>query len=203
MKARVGIDARRAVGAAPVDRALRAWLQSDGSLSRRLAQAFGRFEVQVLAQGAAPAHADELRVLRRAGRARPSWPRCHVREVMLWGDGQPLVYARTVLPAVQSQLAWRALRGLGCRPLADLLFGLRAAHCTRLGSVRMAPLHARRLGQDLGWTGSPLWCRRSVFTRRGMPLLITEWFAPTVRERPAGPNGLRGKLRESRERTSR
>ncbi|MDO9313753.1 MAG: chorismate lyase [Burkholderiaceae bacterium] len=188
---------------APVDRSLRAWLESEGSLSRRLARAFGRFEVQVLKQGCAPARADELTVLRRAGRSRLSVPRCHVREVMLWGDGQPLVYARSVLPAVQSRLTWRALRGLGTRPLADLLFGLRAAHCTRLGSACMAPMRARRLGERLGWTGSPLWHRRSVFTRRGMPLLVTEWFSPQVCQRAPGPVGGRGKLRESRGRTAR
>lgn len=138
-------------------------------------------------QGTAPARADELRCLRQDGRCGLRSARCHVREVQLWGDGQPLVYARTVLPAVQSRLTWRALRGLGSRPLADLLFGLRAAHCTRLGSGRMAPLRARRLRERLGWMDSPLWYRRSVFTRRGMPLLITEWFAPAVCQRAPGP----------------
>lgn len=157
----------------------------------------------MLMQGSAPARADELRCLRQDGRCRLSSARCHVREVQLWGDGQPLVYARTVLPAVQSLLTWRALRGLGSRPLADLLFGLRAAHCTRLGSGRMAPLRARRLRDRLGWADSPLWYRRSVFTRRGMPLLITEWFAPAVCRRTPAPSGTRGKLREPRGRAPR
>ncbi|HOX66414.1 MAG TPA: chorismate lyase [Burkholderiaceae bacterium] len=180
---------------APLDRALRGWLQSDGSLSRRLARVFGRFEVQVLSQGAGPAQADELCVLRRSGGVALSAARCHVREVMLWGNGQPLVYARSVLPAVQSRLAWRALRGLGSRPLADLLFGLRAASCARLGSSRMVPLRARRLGARLGWAREPLWCRRSVFMRRGMPLLVTEWFAPSVCQcTPGAPTG-RGTFR--------
>lgn len=187
----------------PVDRALRAWLQCGGSLSRCLAGAFGRFEVQVLKQGAAPARVDELQALRRAGRPGARVLRCHVREVLLWGDGQALVYARTVLPAVQSVLTWRALRGLGRRPLADLLFGLRAAHCTRLGSGRMAPLRARRLGVRLSWSDPPLWYRRSVFTRRGVPLLITEWFAPAVRGRAPDATRARGKVRASRDRTAR
>lgn len=189
--------------AAPVDRALRAWLESDGSLSRRLAQAFGGFEVQVLKQGAAPARADELRALRRAGRPCARVLRCHVREVMLWGDGQALVHARTVLPAVQSLLTWRALRGLGSRPLADLLFGLRAACCNRLGSGRMPPLRARRLGERLKWSGMPLWYRRSVFTRRGVPLLITEWFAPAVRGQAPGPTRAGRKSHSPQGRTAR
>jgi chorismate--pyruvate lyase len=191
------------VRTAPVDRALRAWLESSGSLSGRLARAFGRFEVQVLKQGCAPARSDERAVLKRAGRFRLSVPRCHVREVVLWGDGQPLVYARSVLPAVQSRLTWRAVRGLGTRPLADLLFGLRAAHCTRLGSACTSPMRARRLRERLGWARAPLWHRRSVFTRRGMPLLVTEWFGAQVCQRAPGPAGRRGKLRDSHERTER
>lgn len=172
----------------PIDRTLAAWLRSQGSLSRRLAGAFGRFEVQVISQGSAAATPAEWRDLRRAGRCLRV-QRCHVREVILWGDGQPLVHARSVLPAVQAALTWRAVRGLGLRPLADLLFGLHAARCVRLGAQRMPPLRARRLAVRLGqstgqaWRGNPLWSRRSVFTRRGMPLLVTEWFSPAVRQR--------------------
>ncbi|OYT98093.1 MAG: chorismate--pyruvate lyase [Burkholderiales bacterium PBB1] len=181
--------------ALPLDRALRAWLLSDGSLSRRLAQTFGGFRVQLLGQGTAPATAEELRVLRRHGTGRCRLQRCHVREVVLWGDGQPLVHARSVLPAVQARLTWRAVRGLGHRPLADLLFGLRAAHCDRLGGQSTAPLLARRLAHRLGWSTHPLWCRRSVFTRRGVPLLVTEWFAPATRDRAPGTCTMRGQPR--------
>ena len=193
--------------ALPLDRALRAWLQSDGSLSRRLSLSFGGFEVQVLGQGTAPATNDELVLLRQQGVSGARVQRCHVREVVLWGDGRPLVHARSVLPAVHARLTWRAVRGLGQRPLADLLFGLRAAHCTRLGARCMVPLQARRLGGRLGWADHPLWSRRSVFTRRGVPLLITEWFAPAVRDHTPGLNAststststsTRGKRRNSR-----
>ena len=182
----------------PLDRTLRAWLLSDGSLSRRLALSFGGFKVQVLSQGTAPATDDELRVLREHAVGGLQVQRCHVREVVLWGDGLPLVHARSVLPAVQARLTWRAVRGLAQRPLADLLFGLRAARCLRLGSLRVAPLYARRLGGQLGWTGHPLWSRRSVFTRRGVPLLVTEWFAPAVRQHAPGPNARRRKLSHRR-----
>lgn len=181
----------------PLDRALRSWLVSDGSLSRRLASAFGHFKVQVLRQGTAPAFADELQLLRRHGQGRARLARCHVREVVLWGDGRALVHARSVLPAVQARLAWRALQGLGPRPLADLLFGPHAARCTRLGAHQAVPLQARRQGQRLGWTRPPLWGRRSVFMRRGVPLLITEWFAPTVCDHPPGARRTRGKLRNT------
>ncbi len=164
---------------------------------------FGGFAVQVLAQGTAPTTDDELQVLRQHGVGSARAQRCHVREVVLWGDGRPLVHARSVLPAVQARLTWRALRGLGNRPLADLLFGPHAALCTRLGGRSVAPLQARRLGSRLGWADHPLWCRRSVFTRRGVALLVTEWFAPAVRGHAPGPSTNRGKLRNSRRHATR
>lgn len=170
----------------PVNRALRAWLRCGGSLSHQLTRAFGSFEVRVLRQGPSAARPDESRALQRAGgggRRYRRVVRCHVREVELWAGGQPLVVARTVLPAVQAGLAWAALRGLGNRPLADLLFGPRAAPCLRLGSAHMPALGARRLAARLHWPGAPRWYRRSVFTRRGVPLLVTEWFAPAVQAR--------------------
>jgi chorismate lyase len=167
----------------PVDRALRAWLRCGGSLSQQLLQAFGRFEVQLLRQGPGALRPDELKALRQANGRAVRTRRCHVREVVLWADGQPLVVARSVLPAVQAGLAWAALRGLGNRPLADLLFGLRAARCDRLGCGHLPPLLARRQVARLALVAAPCWFRRSVFTRRGVPLLVTECFVPGVRAR--------------------
>ena len=86
----------------PLDRRLRAWLHSSGSLSRRIAAAFAGFEVQRTRQRSGPARSDEARLL--------GTRRVHLREVVLWAEGRPLVVARSVLPAVQSRLAWRAVR---------------------------------------------------------------------------------------------
>jgi anaerobic selenocysteine-containing dehydrogenase len=96
-------------------------LQSDGSLSRRLSQSFGGFKVQLLGQGTASATHEELHLLRQHGVRSCRLQRCHVREVVLWGDGRLLVHARSVLPAVQARLTWRALRGLGQRNLGIVL----------------------------------------------------------------------------------
>lgn len=168
----------------------------------------------MLSQGTAPVALGVREQLRRAAGRPLRIGRCHVREVVLWAGAEPLVHARSVLPAVQAGLAWRALRGLGTRPLADLLFGLRAVPARRLGTERLRPWHARRLegrlqsrcahafasaprtaigpvGDRQGalqapavshrmWHGRPAWCRHTAFLRRGVPLLITEWFAPGV-----------------------
>jgi chorismate--pyruvate lyase len=88
------------------------------------------------------------------------------REALLCVNGQPLVFARAV------RGPWRALRRLGTRPLADLLFGVRPAHRDVLSSLRLppaSPWHSR-VGRALGnYPASPqprlgvLWMRRALF----------------------------------------
>lgn len=162
---------------------LRDWLRAPGSLSRRLARLGARFEVQVLAQRIAP--------LRRHERLALGLPRrglTLVREVILRVDGRPLVWARSALH--QSALAgpWKALKGLGSKPLAHLLYddpriersSLQPRRLTRHGHTRR---HMQR--QWLAATGTPasaqmLWSRNSVFRRRGAELRVMELFAPEL-----------------------
>lgn len=160
---------------------LRLWLRAPGSLSRRIAALGDRFEVQTLRQGPArllPREARDIGVGR-------SW----VREVLLKLDGQPLVWARSVTPRRALGGPWRALRGLGQRPLADLLFADRRVQRTPLRReklLRGGPLHARLARQWRDATGSApprrmVWGRSSVFRRRhGPPLRVMEAFAPAL-----------------------
>lgn len=169
--------------------ALRAWLAAPGSLSAQLARVFGDLTVQRGHQGRGRLRRDEAGALGlAAGR------RVHVREVTLRCAGRPLVSARTVVEPAALKGPWRALRGLGSRPLAELLF-----HDHRVR--RLAPSYARiRLGSTLGrrlaaawqqatgqtWQGAAVWARRAVYVRRGRPLLVAELFDPaTADQRPA------------------
>jgi chorismate--pyruvate lyase len=176
---------------APIDRRLRAWLDGGGSLSRRIAAAFADFRVERLTQRTGPATPAEWRALGARGACR----RVHVREVLLWGDGRPLVLARSVLPAAQAGLAWRAVRGLGARPLADLLFVDRTVRRRALGRVRLSPLATRRRLARAGseaaraWPPGGNWGRRALFTRRGVPLLLSEWFSAALAQRAPDRRG--------------
>jgi chorismate--pyruvate lyase len=161
---------------------LRQWLAASGSLSRRLAALGERFEVQTLRQGAA-------RILRsEAAELAASRHRCWVREVLLRVDGVPLVWARSIAPRRALNGPWRALRGLGHRPLADLLFNDAAVCRTPLRRQRLAPhspLAARMKRQWVQATGHApsrgmVWARSSVFRRRGTPLRVMELFAPAL-----------------------
>jgi len=153
-----------------------AWLESSGSLSRRLERRFGDFRVEVLAQAVSPCAIDEWHAL-----GRPRSRRMLVREVVLHAGGQPRVVARSVLPAVQARMAWRAVRGLGTRPLAQLLFSPERVGPHAVRRHALGPLR-RPLSLPLDRTPKrrATWGRRALFVRAGVPLLLTEWFLPSV-----------------------
>lgn len=162
---------------------LRRWLQSPGSLSARLAATGRRFSVQVLDQGRRPLRADEAQAL-----GQPRQRIGYAREVVLRVDERAMVYARTVTRHADSLGAWRSLRGLGARPLADVLFtraGIARAPLNYARLRRASPLQrhvARRwqaaTGTDLSRRAPA--ARRSVFTRRGRQLLVMEVFAASA-----------------------
>lgn len=161
---------------------LRDWLQAPGSLSRRLAKLGQRFEVQVLRQDLAPLRPHERRALGNCGLSL-------VREVLLRVDGEPLVWARSAVALQATRGPWRALRGLGSRPLAHLLYDdprisrsqLQPRRITRWGVTHR---HAER--QWLAATGQVMpagmqWSRNSVFSRGGAQLRVMELFAPKLK----------------------
>ena len=74
--------------------AMQTWLASPGSLTARLVAHSDAFRVQRLHQHSAMCLADEAAML---GLARPG--RVWEREVLLRCDGEPVVFAHTVVPS--------------------------------------------------------------------------------------------------------
>jgi chorismate--pyruvate lyase len=167
---------------------VRRWLTGPGSLSARLQAVCESFTVQRVRQGATTLREDE-----RSGLQRRSRCRVHAREVILRCDGAPVVYARSVVDDRHVRGPWRALAGLGTRPLAQLLFQERAIARSPLEYQRLAPhstwhRHVKR--QWLQATGEPLpagalWARRSRFTKSRATLLLIEVFSPSLARRRA------------------
>ena len=163
---------------------LRRWLRAPGSLSRRLS-ALGRFEVQTLREGVARLLPGE-----RCGMTSASG-RHWVREVILRVDGVPVVWARSVTPCRVKCGPWRAVRQLGTRPLAQLLFDdpsvVRSAlrsEVHRCGAMWHRRANAAwRLGGSIAWPSAVVAGRSSVFIRRGMPLRVFEAFSTDVVEK--------------------
>lgn len=149
------------------------WLQASGSLSARLAASGTVFSVQVLRQGRMPLTQDEARALGVVGPCVG-----YVREVLLRVDGVSVVFARSVTEHAHSLGAWRSVRGLGTRPLANVLF-------TRSGITRQAMQYRqfsphsallRQVQQLCPEVPRSLSARRSVFLRQGAPLMVMEVF---------------------------
>jgi chorismate lyase len=161
----------------PQQRRLSAWLSAGGSLTAHIRRVGHDFSVRRLVQRCMPALPEEAEVLKhRRGVV--------VREVLLMEGDVPLVFAHSVVSHRDTHGPWRAVRGLGSRPLAELLFSDQ--------SVLRQPLQYRAvtavdpLGQRilnvLPQTKFPLWARRSAFYKDGAPLLVTEVFLPASTE---------------------
>jgi chorismate--pyruvate lyase len=169
---------------APHRQHLRAWLQAGGSLTARLRR-HGVVQVQVCRQGRQRLWAHEAQAV--------GAPHGHVREVVLWVDDRPAVWARSVTTVAHTRGPWRAIKGLGSRPLAEVLFISAGIHREPLRAERW-PSHSLPWRHRLqAWhtalshparpvsgalPPSPVWARHSVFIRRGAPLMVTECFAP-------------------------
>jgi chorismate--pyruvate lyase len=159
-----------------------AWLTAPGSLTARL-MAHGPVTVQRCRQGTARFTAQERRVLGACSG--------HVREVVLSVAGQPAVWARSATLTRGLKGPWKAIRGLGTRPLAELLFsharvlrGPLVQHAWRRGSPEQRRACADLAASDtLGRVSSrtpPRWARASVFSHQGQPLRVMEAFLPHV-----------------------
>ncbi|WP_394777929.1 chorismate--pyruvate lyase family protein [Undibacterium sp.] len=170
------------VNAVQAPRAMHGWLTGTGSLTARLIAHCGQFRVRRLSQRQAVCLADEYAELGLARRMR-----VHERQVLLCCDGRPLVYAHTVVPLTATASAWPLFHGLGEKSLGTTLFNDPLVRRGALSYARLRVAHplARRM-QALGLEsdeGHQSWlARRSVFTRKGSCLLVTEVFLPAVME---------------------
>lgn len=158
----------------------RGWVGAAGSLSARLARVGQVFSVQLLAQGRQALDRDEARAL-----GLPGLQAGYVREVLLRVDGIAVVFARSVTAYAASNGPWRSIRGLGVRPLADVLFTRQGISRSPLAFTKIPPTsrlrrkvaHAWRQAAGGALATGALPARRSVFTRCGAPLLVMEVFA--------------------------
>lgn len=159
----------------------RCWLLDRSSLTQRLQRACdGQFSVEVISQQMETPMLSEALAL-----GRPPQELALVRQVRLLCDDEPWVFARTVIPLPSLRKGLRQLALLGTRPLGAVLFSdptmqRSEVEVTRLG--RSKRLFSMALGN--GTTGVPeIWGRRSVFTLRNQPLLVSEFFLPPLAEK--------------------
>jgi chorismate lyase len=149
--------------------ALQPWLLSQGSLTALLKSRCKSFRLQLVAE-----HwqllPDDLQ---------QHWQQAQglKRDVILWCNETPCIYAQSWLPeSTLEQL--EPLARLGAQPLGEYIF---QHNSLERGPIEVALLQA---GMSLPVVGEQpqLWARRSIFSVQQQPLLVQEIFLPGVLE---------------------
>jgi chorismate--pyruvate lyase len=156
------------------------WLLDRASLTQRIVNACpGKFRVQVLAQDWTRPMSNEARAL-----GMPGSGHALVRQVQLLCDEIPWVYARTVIPRTTLTGPERRLAHLRSKSLGATLFADPTMRRSEVQVARVTSrdrLHAVVTGY-LDQSPEIIWGRRSVFTLRNKPLLVSELFLPVIEE---------------------
>ena len=146
---------------------LKNWLLDTGSLTERVQSLCRHFSLEKLGQGRQGLHHSEQALLNAATDS--DW---QVREVLLCADGEPWVYARSVIPQT---LIDDELANLGTQPLGKRLFNDARFARSDFELCQATPEALSRLNMDIADT---LWGRRSLFSFQGSRMIVAEVFLP-------------------------
>lgn len=147
--------------------AWRSWLQEKGSLTLRLkSQAQQGFHVRVLSEEVTAAHPHEINLLGCLKQ------RAWVRQVLLEVDGEPWVFARSVMPLDGRSILIRRLTQVGNNALGHVLFS--NPLIKRGPFVFCAPNQL---------STPSLWGRASCFYSKNLRLLVAEHFLHPMAKR--------------------
>lgn len=155
------------------------WLLNTGSLSERLQSHCADFSVKVLAQAPQLATAEEYAQLDVPPtlQSQNEW---QVREVILFGDQQPWVFARSIIPQT---LCEQDFANLGNKPLGQLIFNDNRFRRMPFQLICLQPSQTL-IGQYQLTQAKQLWGRRSVFRFQQHSMMVAEIFLPQA---PAYP----------------
>ena len=147
-----------------------------GSLTQLL-RGLGDLQVKKRLQDWGMPYVDEQRLLQLQAN------RCLAltREVSLHINGEPYVFARSILPYQTLQGPNRFLRHWGSRPLGEFLFSHRQCHRGLFQYTRIDGDNTR-LPKDLR-SSEALWGLRSVFYLNQKPLIVAEFYLPAFIKR--------------------
>ena len=113
-----------------------------------------------------------------------------IRQVHLLCDGQPWIYARTIIPVTSLRGKLQRLAHLGARPLGGMLFADPGMQRGRVELARISRGQAvyKAATCHLRQRPAEIWGRRSVFRLFDRPLLVSEVFLPDFpADSPPGP----------------
>lgn len=152
--------------------AVQSWTYETGSLTQRLRQAHGNaVKVSLLRQHWQTPFLSEQQRLQL-----PAHRYALVREVLLHANGQPLILARTVIPASTIHFAHANLAKLGTRPLGEVIFSYPKLARLQLDVCLVRPALWQASTRELAKITQPVWGRRTVYGLEHQHLLVGEFF---------------------------
>ena len=134
------------------------WLEEEGSITARISS-HAEFKLEILNDDIGVAEDEEYIALEMP----PEEVR--IREVVLYGDLVPLVYARSIIPELTASKGYPGLGTIGSKPLGDLLF-----QSELFIKIR------REFAQFQTSSNEVVWGRRTHYLVRGYPLSVMEVF---------------------------
>lgn len=155
----------------------RSWLIDSGSLTKRLQSRSDDFFVKPSRHQYSKPQVDEALQLGLTRRQNAL-----LREVHLYCDGQPVVFAHSVLPQRSLRGEWLGLGRLGNKPLGAALFMNPKVMRTQLEFKKLSNQNAlyRRSVAHLAEKPKAVWARRSIFKLKRAAIMVTEVFLPEV-----------------------
>ncbi len=155
---------------------VQSWTYESGSLTQRLRDYYGdAIGVKVLLQRWNTPFLTERRLLKL-----PENRYSLIREVLLHADGQPLILARTIIPAKTVKVAKSNLAHLGSRPLGEVIFSYPKLERIEMDVTLIdQPTWSWSAIAEAG-IDQPIWGRRTVYAIAEQQMLVSEFFLPAV-----------------------
>jgi len=130
------------------------WIRDDQSLTQKLKKRYPDFRVEVDKQEELEIYKHEMNLLGNKGSF-------IVREVFLYGDNDPVVFARSVIP---KNPITESIMEIGNKPLGEILF--------TDPNILREPIEIT--------FQNDIWGRRSVFVMNNIRILVSEFFLEKI-----------------------
>jgi chorismate--pyruvate lyase len=155
---------------------LHAWLTEANAITPMLQKQFADWRLLVIGQEWQDLLADEKQAFDL------SESKAWVRQIFHVGHEKKQIYAKLSVPKITYEQYQIELESLGNKPIgATLLFNnpdvSRSSFAYRIFKASDPIYHS--ICHEIG-TASELWARRSIFTWRNLPLMLTEIFNPDL-----------------------
>lgn len=162
-----------------LDENLKRWLLDPKSLTARLKSNCEQFRIELLGQRIESCQESEAVPLI------PQDADVLVREVLLYCDDKPQVFARSLLPIASLTGKEQALANLGTQSLGQVLFNnpslkRQVIEVAEFDATSTVVKMVKKLActDNLTPVAENLWGRRSIFVLEGKPLMVAEVFLP-------------------------